>query len=487
MPSNDSLVGKTLGSYQIQREIGRGGMGVVYLAHDSSLSRRVAIKVLNPSLRTDAEYVRRFMREARSIARLRHPNIVRVFGVENYSGQHLIVMEYVDGEPLSSLIKREGPLTLPQACSIARQVAAALAVTHENGIVHRDMKPDNILIDREGVAKVTDFGLARDFAVASQLTRPGAVLETPAYMAPEQCLGLPVDTRCDIYALGVTFFEMLTGTRPFDAPDELALMYCIVHEPFPTASSTVNTLPKAVDEVLGRMTATEPSLRFESARDAEKALLALERGNFGAATECVRRQTAAHPGQQAADNRLAWLRSLGPRVRDSFLRLALYALLVAFVAGIAVVAGVVAERVPEVSENAAADSSSTAASTELEGTWTLSAHPENQGPTPTGFLRDGFFEITLGEPANSGATYYSPEDVGAQWRGRCEVAGDAIDVEGTLFLPVDLKREEPRQDIMCGTWVFTNGTGTLLLAYPGAGFRPRAPGQAYIAIQATRR
>ena len=266
MPSNDSLVGKTLGSYQIQREIGRGGMGVVYLAHEQSLRRVVAVKVLAARLTDDAAYVKRFIREARAAAQLDHPNIVTVHSVGERDGLYYIAMQYVEGRSLAQLIREKGPLDWRSALDITRQAAEALAEAHKRGIIHRDIKPDNIMIDEAGRVKVMDFGLARAASATTKLTADGAQLGTPMYMSPEQINGDPVDVRADIYSLGVMLYEMLAGRPPFQADTPMALMYQITHRPLPDVARLNATVPKIVAGVVAGMTAQQPEQRFPSAQ-----------------------------------------------------------------------------------------------------------------------------------------------------------------------------------------------------------------------------
>jgi eukaryotic-like serine/threonine-protein kinase len=273
MASSDSLVGKTLGSYQVQREIGRGGMGVVYLAHEQSLQRVAAIKVLASRLADDAACVKRFGREASAVARLDHPNIVLVYSVGEQDGLHYIAMQYVKGWSLAQFIRAKGPLEWRRALDVTRQAAEALAEAHKHGIIHRDIKPDNIMVDETGGVKVMDFGLARATAASTNLTADGAKLGTPTYMSPEQINGDPVDARTDIYSLGVTLYEMLTGRPPFQADTPMALMYQITHKPVPDVSKQNAAVPENVVELVAGMTAQDPGRRYPSAQALRSRLI----------------------------------------------------------------------------------------------------------------------------------------------------------------------------------------------------------------------
>ncbi len=217
-----------IGRYRIVSELGRGGMGVVYKAHEESLNRFVAIKVLGEHLAADPVYVERFLREAQSAARLNHPNIVQIYAVNEEEGAHYFVMEYVSGISLSRLLRAPEPVDEMRAARIILQTAAGLQAAHEQGVIHRDVKPANILIDDRGLVKIADFGLALMGGAVSRLTATGMFMGTPGYLSPEQCLDRDIDHRTDIYSLGVTLFEALTGQVPFAADSPLALLRQIV-------------------------------------------------------------------------------------------------------------------------------------------------------------------------------------------------------------------------------------------------------------------
>lgn len=243
--------------YQINGVLGRGGMGIVYLAHDFRLGRRVALKALPASVAASPAMRERLRREARAAATISHPSVATVYALEEIDGDLYIASEYVPGSTLADEIAR-GPMPEPRARAIATAIAAALAAAHHAGVVHRDLKPDNVLITASGV-KVVDFGIAHlEAPEATRLTRAGAMLGTPAYMAPEQLLGGPVDARADIYAFGVLLSEMLTGTHPLQ---QAGL-----------------PVPASLAAVIARCLQTDPSARFSSAREL---LAALEAGAAG--------------------------------------------------------------------------------------------------------------------------------------------------------------------------------------------------------------
>ena len=257
----DSLIGKTLGQYQILEEIGRGGMAVVYKAHQPALERYVAIKVLPQQFTFDREFVERFLREARAAARLNHPHIVTIHDVGQAGGTYYIVMEYLKGPSLVDLLRQRGALPPQQAAQVVAQVASALDYAHQQGFVHRDVKPSNVLLGAGGVAKLTDFGIVKA-AEGTRLTQTGTLLGTPEYMSPEQAKGLGVDHRTDIYSLGVVAYEMLTGRVPFQAESTLALLHKVAYDPLPPIRHTRPDLPAGVEEVLAKALAKEPDERY---------------------------------------------------------------------------------------------------------------------------------------------------------------------------------------------------------------------------------
>jgi serine/threonine-protein kinase len=259
--------------YELTHLIARGGMAEVYRARDRLLDRPVALKVLFPELSVDRAFVERFRREAQAAAKLSHPNIVPVFDWGEDSGSYFIVMEFVDGRALSAVLRESGPLDPTRAAEIAAQVAAALASAHRHGVVHRDIKPGNVLITEDGGVKVTDFGIARAINTEESLTQTGAVMGTATYFSPEQAEGIGVDARTDIYSLGVVLFEMLTGRPPFlgDTPVSVAGKH--VRDIPPMPRDLLETIPVELEAVTMKAMAKTPDQRYDNAEDFRADLL----------------------------------------------------------------------------------------------------------------------------------------------------------------------------------------------------------------------
>ncbi len=276
-----SLVGTTLGNYVIERELGRGGMGAVYVGVHKVIGKRAAIKVLLPEISQRAEAVQRFVREARAATAVRHPGIVEVFeyGVGD-EGHAFIVMEFLDGESLASRLKSHGQLAVPQAISIARQIATVLSAAHKAGIVHRDLKPDNVFLvpDSEVSSgervKLLDFGVAKLMDQPQQVqTVTGAILGTPQYMSPEQCEGARVvDHRSDLYSLGCTLFQMLAGRLPFVVGGVGGMIGAHLHMTPPHVREHSPAVSDALDAIVDRLLAKSPDDRFQTADDVVTAL-----------------------------------------------------------------------------------------------------------------------------------------------------------------------------------------------------------------------
>jgi eukaryotic-like serine/threonine-protein kinase len=268
------MIGQRLaGRYELQDVAGSGGMSSVYRARDTVLERTVAIKILHEHYSDDAEYVERFRREARALAQLNHPNIVTVIDRGEYEGRQFIVFEHVEGENLKELIDREGQLPVDQALALVRQVARGLAFAHEHGVVHRDVKPHNVLIDADGVAKVTDFGIARSVDPADGLTETGTLLGTSEYIAPEQASGRRVDERSDQYSLATVLYELLTGAPPFTGDNFMAVAMKHVQEPVPSVRDARPDVSPRLDAVVSRAMAKRPEDRFPT---TEAMMAALE-------------------------------------------------------------------------------------------------------------------------------------------------------------------------------------------------------------------
>jgi serine/threonine-protein kinase len=310
------------GRYRLDAEIGRGGMSTVYRAFDVVLERPVAIKLMHREIAADSDQLERFRREARSVARLNHAHIVTVIdageelspeeslggalGGHATTGTPYIVLEYVDGETLKDLIRREGPLDIPQAIAYAIEIARALGAAHEHMIVHRDVKPQNVLIGTEGGAKITDFGIARTLTEEG-LTMAGRVLGTTDYVSPEQALGQSVTGQSDIYSLGIVLYEMLTGEVPFHGSSPVAVAMRHVREEVPDVQLLRPRVSAAVAAVVERATAHDLDRRYPDARsivtDLEEAL-AIEASRSGQVTGEVTTVLRTLPG--SARRRLPW-------------------------------------------------------------------------------------------------------------------------------------------------------------------------------------
>jgi len=283
-----------IGHYKIVSELGRGGMGVVYKAHEESLNRYVAIKMLGEHLEEDDEYVQRFVREAQSAAALSHPNIVQIYTISEDQGHHYFAMEYVQGTSVQRLIQTKGKLTPADAARLTLQAAAGLQDAHAQGVIHRDIKPANLMVTERGLIKIADFGLALMGGAANRLTATGMLMGTPGYLSPEQCLDQSPDQRTDIYSLGVTFFEMVTGTMPFRADSPLALLKLIVEVEAPDIRELNPEVDDELRAIIARMLEKEREHRFSNCTEVIAAIQGwLEANGESLQTEGIAMGTAA--------------------------------------------------------------------------------------------------------------------------------------------------------------------------------------------------
>ncbi|PWV46331.1 serine/threonine-protein kinase [Nocardiopsis sp. L17-MgMaSL7] len=267
MTTSDPLVGATLDRrYFVESRIAGGGMATVYVAHDLRLDRRLALKVMHPSLAQDPTFVQRFINEAHSVAKLSHPNVVQVFDQGEDQGHVFLAMEYVPGQTLRDLLKEHGRLAPKQALNFMASVLAALGAAHQAGMVHRDVKPENVLISKDGRVKVADFGLARAVEQSNQgLTRTGTLMGTAAYLAPEQIEKGTADARSDVYAAGIMLYELLTGGQPHTGETPIAIAYQHVTEDVPRPSHFLPNLPPEVDGLVTKATERDPRYRPSNA------------------------------------------------------------------------------------------------------------------------------------------------------------------------------------------------------------------------------
>ncbi|MBT8120409.1 MAG: protein kinase [Gammaproteobacteria bacterium] len=278
-----------LPGYNIEKQLGRGGMARVYLARHIGLDRLVAIKVLSKDLDGDKSFSDRFIREARIVANLTHQNIITVYDVGVHNQFHYIAMEYLPGETLDDKIKKK--LNINQLLGITKQIAAALDFAHKKGIVHRDVKPDNILFREDGTAVLTDFGIARAAKSETKMTATGTVIGTPHYMSPEQAQGQEIGPWSDLYSLGIVLFEMLSGEVPFDADSTIAVVFKHITEPVPDLDEPYKKYQPLVNTLLAK----EPGDRYQSGREVIADIEALDRGEAPANATLIFNQTAINP------------------------------------------------------------------------------------------------------------------------------------------------------------------------------------------------
>jgi predicted Ser/Thr protein kinase len=266
------------GAYRVEGLIGAGGMGVVYLALDEALQRQVALKTLLPALAADPEFVARFKREAQSAAALNHPNITQIYAIGQEGLIPFFAMELIRGRSLETLLKEKGPLDPLEAAGYIGQAARGLQHAAEKKLIHRDVKPSNLMLADDGVVKITDFGLAKAARSATQLTATGEVLGSPGYISPEQAQGAPLDARSDIYSLGASFYHLVTGRLPYDAPTPVAMIIKHMNEPLRSPRVINPAIPYTIAAAIQRMMAKRPGERFQ---DYEALMRELERAVAG--------------------------------------------------------------------------------------------------------------------------------------------------------------------------------------------------------------
>lgn len=270
------MIGERIGNHVIVSKIGQGGMGTVYQAEDTTLGRKVAVKILNPRLlEKGGKELERFQAEAKIQASLNHPNIVTLYEFQPYKDSHCMVMEYVEGKTLAETIRSSGPLPPHIVVNLAKQILEGLSAAHRRGIVHRDLKPSNVTVTPDGVAKVMDFGIAK-VQGGKTLTESGALVGTVSYMSPEQVRGLRVDARSDLYSFGIILFEMLTGRVPFKEDSDFSIMMHHVQTPPPPPTQLLPDIPTALEDVVMRCLGKDPAARYQNAEEIIAVLNAFE-------------------------------------------------------------------------------------------------------------------------------------------------------------------------------------------------------------------
>jgi len=263
-PRDGPSFSKRLGPYEVEAKLGEGGMGKVYRCFDPTLKRLVAVKVLHDKYVRDPRYKARFLREAQTVASLTHPSVAQVYSVDTSDGALSIVMELVEGSSLDTLLETNGAFPVEEALGLIRQAAEGLQAAFDRGIIHRDVKPSNLLLEERGHVKIVDFGLAKDLASKNSITDDGIVLGTPHYISPEQGRGLSVDQRSDIYSLGATFYHLVTGRTPFEKKSQIAVIVAHVQDKPPAPHEIRGDLPADISLVIGRMMAQDAPSRYQT-------------------------------------------------------------------------------------------------------------------------------------------------------------------------------------------------------------------------------
>ncbi len=284
------MVGATISHYKVLSKLGEGGMGVVYKAEDTRLDRPVALKFLAPHLLKDEEALKRFHREAKAAAALHHPNVCPVYEIGEVDGQTFLAMAFLEGDSLDKRIER-GPLKIPETIDIAHQIAMGLEAAHEKGIVHRDIKPGNVMIDEKGHVTVMDFGLAL-LTEGSKLTKLDMMLGTVAYMSPEQAEGAEVDHRTDLWALGCVLYEMVCSQRPFKGLYDQALVYEILNEDYDPVTAVRAQVPMELEWIIGKCLAKDVGERYSGAKDLILDLTTLRKKPLSGRSTVVRTRPA---------------------------------------------------------------------------------------------------------------------------------------------------------------------------------------------------
>jgi serine/threonine protein kinase len=306
------------GKYRILEELGRGGFASVYKALDTTLDREVALKVLDPLLTRDPAFISRFKQEAKVTARLFHPNIATVFEIGEADGRYFIAMQYIQGGNLRALVGQHGPLPFDQVVSIVEQIGAALDYAHARRMIHRDVKPSNILVDSDGHATLTDFGIVKALEETNFQTASGAVMGTPYYASPEQAESRPVDGRSDLYSLGIVAYELCTGKVPFIADSTPSLYYKIVHEPPHLPSDASPRAAGPIEQVLLKAIAKQPEQRYQNGQELANALRTAVK-ELRELIESLYEQAAASLNKHdfdAAEDKLRQLVAIDPEYKD---------------------------------------------------------------------------------------------------------------------------------------------------------------------------
>jgi serine/threonine protein kinase len=406
--------GSMLGPYRIVEQVGQGGMATIYKAYQPSMDRYVAVKILPAHFAHDPKFVARFNREAQTIAKLEHKNIIPVHDYGDENGVTYLVMRYLDSGTLKDVMAA-GRLTIADVVEIMTQVCAALDYAHRQGVIHRDVKPANVLIDREGAAYLSDFGIARVLEGASNLTDTGGAVGTPAYMAPEQSMGGAIDARTDIYALGVILYEMLVGRPPYQADTPMAVVLAHIHEPLPSPRVVNPALPEPFEKVILKALAKDPADRYQSAGEMATALKnALAESGISThestlpqlaeqAREMAISRTMPAPDLQFAQGRVSTQPTPVQRSRLPLIVGGLALLLVTAVVGAVIVASILrgAAAAPEPAEIIAANETDEAVTEEPVDAVTENA-PDTPEPTADPFEGNALVRQTFDDPAFEG-------------------------------------------------------------------------------------